>query len=53
MPIVKIDRQVVDGDIIEIGSHKLEVWHTPGHTDSQLAFRLGNVRGLVRGLPQD
>ena len=43
MPIVKIDRQVVDGEIIEVGSHKLEVWHTPGHTDSQLAFRMGSL----------
>jgi hypothetical protein len=32
-----------DGEIIEIGSHKLEVWHTPGHTDSQLAFRMGSL----------
>jgi len=22
---------------------RLEVWHTPGHTDSQLAFRLGDL----------
>jgi glyoxylase-like metal-dependent hydrolase (beta-lactamase superfamily II) len=22
---------------------KLEVWHTPGHTNSQLSFRLGNL----------
>jgi hydroxyacylglutathione hydrolase len=43
MPIVKVDRTVADGDVIEIGSHRLEVWHTPGHTDSQLAFRLGNL----------
>jgi hydroxyacylglutathione hydrolase len=43
MPIVKVDRQVVDGEIIEIGGHRLEVWHTPGHTDSQLAFRMGNL----------
>ena len=43
MPVVKIDRTVVDGDLIEIGSRKLEVWHTPGHTDSQLAFRLDNL----------
>ena len=43
MPIVKVDRQVVDGEIIEVGGHKLEVWHTPGHTDSQLAFRMGNL----------
>lgn len=26
------DRLVVDGDIIELGSIKLEVFHTPGHT---------------------
>jgi hydroxyacylglutathione hydrolase len=43
MPVVKIDRTVDDGDVIEIGSQRLEVWHTPGHTDSQLAFRRGNL----------
>jgi hydroxyacylglutathione hydrolase len=41
MPTVKVDREVVEGETIEIGGHRLEVWHTPGHTDSQLAFRLG------------
>lgn len=41
MPPVKIDRTIEDGNIIEIGGLKLEVWHTPGHTDSQLAFRIG------------
>jgi hydroxyacylglutathione hydrolase len=43
MPPIKIDHLVDDGDIIEVGNLKLEVWHTPGHTDSQLAFRLGNL----------
>lgn len=43
MPPVEIEHQVVDGDVIEIGDLNLEVWHTPGHTDSQLAFRLGDV----------
>jgi len=43
MPVVKIDREIGDGDTIEVGSLKLEVWHTPGHTDSQLAFRLGDL----------
>jgi glyoxylase-like metal-dependent hydrolase (beta-lactamase superfamily II) len=43
MPVVKVDRQVVDGDLIEIGGRRLEVWHTPGHTDSQLAFRLDGL----------
>lgn len=43
MPAVKIDTVVADGDVIEVGSLKLEVWHTPGHTDSQLSFRLGDL----------
>ncbi|MFM8890825.1 MAG: MBL fold metallo-hydrolase [Planctomycetia bacterium] len=43
MPTVKVDRQVVDGEAIEVGGRRLEVWHTPGHTDSQLAFRIGNL----------
>lgn len=43
MPTVKVDRLVKDGDIIRIGNLELEVWHTPGHTDGQLAFRFGNL----------
>lgn len=43
MPPVDIEHQVNDGDIIEVGEKKLEVWHTPGHTDSQLAFRIDNI----------
>mgnify|MGYP003335164440 CR=1 FL=1 len=43
MPPVKIDRVIEDGDVVEVGSRKLEVWHTPGHTDSQLAFRIGSL----------
>jgi hydroxyacylglutathione hydrolase len=43
MPPVKLDALVDDGDVIPVGKLKLEVWHTPGHTDSQLSFRLGNL----------
>ena len=43
MPPVKTDHLVRDGDTIRVGNTVLEVWHTPGHTDSQLAFRMGNV----------
>ncbi len=43
MPPVEIEHEVKDGDIIKIGNLELEVWHTPGHTDSQLAFRHGDV----------
>lgn len=43
MPPVEVDRLLDEGDTIEIGSLKLEVWWTPGHTDSQLSFRLGDL----------
>ena len=43
MPPVKVDRTIADGDVIEVGTLRLEVWHTPGHTDSQLAFRTGDL----------
>ncbi len=41
MPPVDVEHLIDDGDVIEVGSLKLEVWLTPGHTDSQLAFRMG------------
>lgn len=43
MPPVKLDELIDEGDKIRIGSQELEVWHTPGHTDSQLSFRLGKL----------
>jgi glyoxylase-like metal-dependent hydrolase (beta-lactamase superfamily II) len=43
MPPVKLDSLVDEGDKIAVGDLALEVWHTPGHTDSQLSFRLGDL----------
>lgn len=43
MPPVKVDKLIEEGDTLEVGSVKLEVWLTPGHTDSQLSFRLGKL----------
>ena len=43
MPPVKIDHLVDEGDVIKVGDLELEVWHTPGHTDSQLSFRCGEL----------
>ncbi len=43
MPPVKIEHALNDGDTLKIGGLELEVWLTPGHTDSQLSFRLGNL----------
>ena len=43
MPKVGVDRVINDGDIIEVGDLKLEVWRTPGHTPGQLAFKMRNL----------
>ncbi|MDX1964574.1 MAG: MBL fold metallo-hydrolase [Pirellulales bacterium] len=43
MPPVKIDHLIDEGDKVKVGDLELEVWHTPGHTDSQLSFRLGQL----------
>lgn len=43
MPPVKCENLVTDGDTIQVGGLELEVWHTPGHTDCQLSFRLGEL----------
>jgi hydroxyacylglutathione hydrolase len=43
MPPVKLDTLIDEGDKISVGDLMLEVWHTPGHTDSQLSFRLGEL----------
>lgn len=43
MPTCKVDRTIDEGDVLEIGDRRLQVWHTPGHTDGQLAFRMGEL----------
>src|SRR5262249_49490165 len=41
MPPCKIDTLLNEGDTIEVGSLKLDVWHTPGHTPGHLSFKMG------------
>lgn len=43
LPRIRLDGTITEGDVLAIGKLKIEVWHTPGHTQSQLAFRLGNL----------
>ena len=43
MPKIKLDRAINEGDILKLGEREISVWHTPGHTNGQLAFRSGNV----------
>jgi glyoxylase-like metal-dependent hydrolase (beta-lactamase superfamily II) len=42
MPPVEVEKLIDNGDVIQIGDLQLQVWFTPGHTDSQLAFRMGD-----------
>ncbi|MFO0875997.1 MAG: MBL fold metallo-hydrolase [Gemmataceae bacterium] len=43
MPRCKVDFRLNEGDIIRVGDVSLEVWHTPGHTQGQLSFKMGNL----------
>jgi glyoxylase-like metal-dependent hydrolase (beta-lactamase superfamily II) len=43
MPPVEFDATIDEGDVLEIGSLKLDVWHTPGHAPAQLSFKMGDL----------
>jgi hydroxyacylglutathione hydrolase len=43
LPTLKLDRIINEGDTLKVGDVELEVWHTPGHTNGQLAFRCGEL----------
>ncbi len=43
LPIINLEQTINEGDRLMVGSLSLEVWNTPGHTSSQLAFRLGDL----------
>lgn len=43
MPPCKVDILLNEGDVIKIGNLDLTVWHTPGHTEGQLSFKMGNL----------
>lgn len=43
MPPVEVENLVNEGDVVTVGDLELEVWHTPGHTASQLSFRLKDL----------
>jgi glyoxylase-like metal-dependent hydrolase (beta-lactamase superfamily II) len=43
MPRCKIDLLLNEGDAVAVGDLKLQVWHTPGHTEGQLSFKMGNL----------
>jgi glyoxylase-like metal-dependent hydrolase (beta-lactamase superfamily II) len=38
-----VDVRLGEGDVVKVGDVALEVWHTPGHTAGQLAFKAGDL----------
>lgn len=43
MPPCKIDQVLNEGDVLTVGKVRLDVWHTPGHTQGQLSFKMGDL----------
>jgi hydroxyacylglutathione hydrolase len=46
MPQVKVDREIVDGDTVEVGGARYSVIETPGHTLGHIAF-IERANGLA------
>jgi glyoxylase-like metal-dependent hydrolase (beta-lactamase superfamily II) len=43
MPPCKVDVRLNEGDVLTVGDLRLTVWHTPGHTEGQLSFKMGDL----------
>lgn len=43
MPVLQIQKTVTEGDVLELGDQRIEVWDTPGHATGQLSFRFNNL----------
>ena len=39
---VRLDKELIDSDIVAFGNLDVYVFHTPGHTDGSLCFLIGN-----------
>ncbi len=51
LPACPVHRDVVEGDVIQVGNLALQAWDTPGHCDGHLSFLItgGERRALVSG----
>lgn len=43
LPAIETGLTINEGDTLTVGDLTLDVWNTPGHTTSQLAFRMGDL----------
>lgn len=46
---VRVDQRLKDGDVIEIAGVKLEVIHTPGHTEGSICLYEPQSKALFSG----
>ncbi|MEF9949641.1 MAG: MBL fold metallo-hydrolase [Mucinivorans sp.] len=44
-----VDRQIIDGELIRLGSQSLKVIHTPGHTAGGVCFWIEDQKMLLTG----
>jgi hydroxyacylglutathione hydrolase len=44
-----IDRALADGDSLEVGQHRLKVYHSPGHTHDQICIAVDGEESIVVG----
>lgn len=48
-PVPRVDRWVADGEVLPLGSKRIEVIHTPGHTPGGCCLLLRDDKVLVTG----
>jgi hydroxyacylglutathione hydrolase len=44
-----VDRTLDDGDLVSVGEHSLQVYHTPGHIPDMLCFALEGDHRIIVG----
>jgi glyoxylase-like metal-dependent hydrolase (beta-lactamase superfamily II) len=52
-PVVALDGELRDGDVIAAGDIRLDVLHTPGHTPGSVCFAIGDANGATTLLTGD
>ena len=45
----KADRHLGDGEVLEVGDLKFEVWHTPGHTPGSICLYAAQQNAIFTG----
>lgn len=46
-PVVELDGELHDGDVLELGALRCRVLHTPGHTPGSVCFEFADARSIA------